>query len=758
MEIKKIIDKIKADKDSFSEMRTGSFNNLDKLFIISIIVITALLYIPMVGNYYMFDPWENHYSQVAWETLKHHSFAQLWYRNTNHFWSKPPLLFWLMMPFFKIHISEFMGRLPVSLFSVGSLAFFYILLTRLFTRKTALFSTFVLMMSPMYFQLSRHIMVDLPFIGLNMNAMLALSIYYFTDFKEGEKTKIGFGKIAFFIPKRDFFLYLFYFLEGWAFLAKGLLSIAVPGAAFLIYMIITGDFGAYFSWKNLKKHLIGTLIYLAVAMAWLGYMWVVQGTLMVRTFIIFHHFKRALGEIHKPNSVYTLYIRMLGYATFPWIAFLPAAIYRFFNSKHKLFAYKKHIFFFSMLIGPFFFYAYQSTKFDHYIAPLVPVVAILVGYYFSTFSETKWTIGKKIEMMTSIFILGAVARDIGNDFRIFAHIITFYHNRSVHPIHSFIPVMAVIFGLFGLILFIQMFSHKLNKFTIPSMFALMGLFMTYYFAFAMPDISRSYCLKPLIDTYKKLSPEREPIADYYKWLRRSSSFWLQNKITFLKEGKENEVMNFFKTPGDKYVIMKTYSKPRFVNLMKRIHKKVIFIKRVYKNYLAKVVGPGEKIDMQRAMQYVVKNPPADMVKSGAVFDGVIELLGYKILNNIKKENGKLFVEHPGMVEVDLYFKALKNHIAKNYTVFLHCEGDKKDKRTKGDKAMADGNYPTTYWKKGQIIRHRLSIYIPPNSKNNYYIPYVGIYQEDYRASITNFEDVKNDGNNRLELMKIWLKK
>ena len=70
--------------------------------------------------------------------------------------------------------------------------------------------------------------------------------------------------------------------------------------------------------------------------------------------------------------------------------------------------------------------------------------------------------------------------------------------------------------------------------------------------------------------------------------------------------------------------------------------------------------------------------------------------------------------------------------------------------------MANGTYPTDFWKKGDIVRHPLKIKIPEKSQNNYYISYTGLYQEEYRANITNKEEVKNENDNRAELLRIYL--
>ena len=710
--IKFIKNKIGNDLNTFSEVRSGSLNNLDKFLIIFTVVLCALLYIPMLGNFFMIDPWENHYSHVAWETLEKNSFAKLWFQNSNKFWSKPPLLFWMLMPFYKFNISEFSGRLPIALFSILSLVGFYILLTRLISRKSAIISTFVLMLSPQYFMLSRQIMVDLPFVALNTIAMLCMAVYYFGNFGENEKI---FKKI----PRSDFYLYLFYFFEGWAFLAKGLLSILIPGVALFIFMVFTRNFGYFFAWKHLKKHLIGAAIYLAVIMPWFGYMCASEGKSFFDTFIIYHHFKRTTGEIHKPNDLYTLYVRILGYAMFPWSAFLPAALYNFLTKKEEDGEKIKKLFFFSSFIGPFLFFSFSSTKFYHYIAPVVPFLAIFLGIYIEKLWNCRWTLATKVEALISIFLVAAIGRDIGDKHTLFLHLVTFYNTRKVPVPASWEITIISVFTIFCLIILSMILTSFMQKKGFYALFALSAVFMVYYFAEPLPKISKYYSLKPHVEAYLKDSPERAPIADYYKWLRKSAGFWLKNEITFLQMDKEKNVIRFFDKPGVQYVILRDPDKKRFESLMKRINKRTVVIYSGAKNTLMKVYGKGHERDISKSSAYIVQDLPENLIKTNVIFDNVIKLEGFTINSgDLTERDGKYFAKEGTTIDITLYFRSITDKINKDYDVFLHNEGNNKDKRTKGDGNMANGTYPTDFWKKGDIVRHPLKIKIPTGSQNN----------------------------------------
>jgi len=594
-------------------------------------------------------------------------------------------------------------------------------------------------------------MVDLPFVALSAIALLCLAVYFVGEIDENER--------IWKIPRRNFYLYLFYFFEGWAFLAKGLLSVAIPGAALFIFMLLTRNFKYAFAWKHFKHHLVGFFIYLAVIMPWLGYMWYSEGYSFIKTFIWFHHFRRAAGTIHKPNDLFTLYIRVIGYAMFPWSAFLPVAIYHFLAGKKEWFSNHKNILIFSMAVGPFFFLSFSGTKFFHYVAPIIPILAIIVGVYIDSIWKEKWSSSSKFGIVIAIVFVAVIGRDIGNQYGLWHHIVTFWHGRKLPGIGSWLPVIITMSIIFSLILFSMIFSRFMRKKGFFAFFTTMAGLMTYYFVVCMPQISTIYSLKPLIDKYIEISPERAPIADYYKWLRKSASFQLRNEITFLKTDKEDSVLRFFDKPGEQFVIMRPGDIKRFNSLMKRINKKAVEIERTSRDRLFRVTGPGRKRDMSLSKPYRPSSVPSNVVSVGAVFDEVAELAGYVIKSkNVEVRDGKNWVKEGTTVNVDLYFKALENKIPRDYDVFLHCEGNNRDKRTKGDDHMAAGTYPTNFWKKGDIVRHPMRIRIPRNTKNDYYSAWVGIYNEEYRAGISNPDDVIHDGDNRIEMIRLYLDK
>src|SRR5690606_2209259 len=59
-----------------------------------VFVIAGFLYLPFLGAYGLWDPWETHYGEVAREMLSRDDWISLWWAQEDWFWSKPILIFW----------------------------------------------------------------------------------------------------------------------------------------------------------------------------------------------------------------------------------------------------------------------------------------------------------------------------------------------------------------------------------------------------------------------------------------------------------------------------------------------------------------------------------------------------------------------------------------------------------------------------------------------------------------------------------------
>ena len=179
---------------------------------------------------------------------------------------------------------------------------------------------------------------------------------------------------------RPLLMYAFYFFTAIAFMAKGLLGIAIPGAMALFYLLASRR------WSLLTKGELrvstGILIVTVVSMPWYLAMYVRHGTAFTNRLLIHDHINRLASGVHGDTGTIAYFVGQLGYATFPWIALLPAALVVgvWIRSRSERDARSETLLFFAMwLLSSFVLFSAMVTKFHHYILPTIVPAGILIG-------------------------------------------------------------------------------------------------------------------------------------------------------------------------------------------------------------------------------------------------------------------------------------------------------------------------------------------------------------------------------------------
>jgi len=134
---------------------------------------------------------------------------------------------------------------------------------------------------------------------------------------------------------------------------------------------------------------------------------------------------------------------------------------------------------------------------------------------------------------------------------------------------------------------------------------------------------------------------------------------------------------------------------------------------------------------------------AAMVRIGAQLDGKVELSGAQI------QPAQLVAGEP--VKMTLFFKVLET-VPNDYVVFVHIEDvDGRAERINIDHRPMGGNYPTTQWKKGEVVRDEFGILIPAGMPIRGVNVYTGLWdpQTDKRMKVTNATAIKTDGADRI---------
>ncbi len=231
-----------------------------------VIVVGALLYMPALGVFSLWDPWETHYGEVAREILSRDDWISLWWAQDGWFWSKPILNFWiqsLAMGSLGTHFQpdqmliaangtaaahpEWVVRMPNVLMTIGAMYFLYKGVAKVFGRRAGLLGAIVLATMPDWFFLAHQTMTDMPFVAAMTAAMGLLLFGLNTD----EEERVRVYEVDAFGAKLRFSL--------WHVVFGAVLLCAVPQILYLlsrnVELVVFGDGpkGFRFHWDEFKS-------------------------------------------------------------------------------------------------------------------------------------------------------------------------------------------------------------------------------------------------------------------------------------------------------------------------------------------------------------------------------------------------------------------------------------------------------------------------------------------------------------------------
>jgi 4-amino-4-deoxy-L-arabinose transferase-like glycosyltransferase len=197
------------------------------------------------------------------------------------------------------------------------------------------------------------------------------------------------------------------YLAAWLFaalavLAKGVAGLGLPMLAAFAWVAATRR------WRELARMEIagGLLIVATVAMPWFIAMYVRHGYLFIERLLLEHMMRRAFGELHQTNEgddvSFRYYVWQLGYATFPWVGLVPAALVSWLSRVERRARWEACAYLGALFLIGFALFALMGTKFHHYCLPIVPAAAMLVGVMLDDMVEERASTWAAVAMGAAI--------------------------------------------------------------------------------------------------------------------------------------------------------------------------------------------------------------------------------------------------------------------------------------------------------------------------------------------------------------------
>ena len=273
---------------------------------------------------------------------------------------KPILTYWLMLSSYSVFgVSEFSARLPSALcITLLGLVITYFG-RRLLDAQSGLIAGLLFMTSLHMTVMARAATPDAIFLLTLCTGLLAGLCYCVEDMR----------------PKR--MLMLAYVCFGLATLAKGPVSLLMPGLILLAYLLLTRQLN---QWRQFHIGQ-GLIIMLLLALPWYSTVWLLTDGEWVQRFLFTDNIGRFLApmEGHKGFPGYYLLTVLLG--LFPWSGLLIGSLIHAPWRPSLLRLNPMRAFLLCWIVTFFIFFTVARTQLPNYMLPIYPALALLIAMW-----------------------------------------------------------------------------------------------------------------------------------------------------------------------------------------------------------------------------------------------------------------------------------------------------------------------------------------------------------------------------------------
>jgi 4-amino-4-deoxy-L-arabinose transferase-like glycosyltransferase len=195
-------------------------------------------------------------------------------------------------------------------------------------------------------------------------------------------------------------MWLAWAAAGLAMLSKGLQSVVLPGAVFVLYTLIQRDWAI---WKKLHP-VSGILIFLLVTAPWFIAVSLANPE-FPHFFFIHEHFERFLTKEHHRYQPWWYFIPILLAGAVPWTVMLLSGLRKAWRAQpQQRFNPSRFLLIWSAFI--FLFFSASGSKLPSYILPIFPALALLLGARLTQLGEKRFTWEAAPMLLVALVVAG----------------------------------------------------------------------------------------------------------------------------------------------------------------------------------------------------------------------------------------------------------------------------------------------------------------------------------------------------------------
>lgn len=314
----------------------------------------------------------------------------------------------------------------------------------------------------------------------------------------------------------------------------------------------------------------GILLFLAVCLPWYYEMftfWRVddESKIFWFRFIIHDHFARLGSGVHTttPGGDFTYFILQGGYAMFPWVLIIPGAIAVVSRMKLRSASSVDGVALLAVLwfVVSWALIGSSATKFHHYVFPMLPPMAILMGLFI----DRLWEEG--VDSWLMVLLIGVplfllVGKDLSGNPKNFTDLFVYNYDR---PYPAFLlerqvlgsytgkQVLGTLFTLGGAVLgLLALFRARAMLFTTGLAAAL--CFALWFNWSHWVDLSAHWTQRDQFWRYFTQRRPNEPIAAFLmNW--RGETFYSRNTVKQIKDNPQVGMQNYVSQPGREWSLV-----------------------------------------------------------------------------------------------------------------------------------------------------------------------------------------------------------
>lgn len=345
-------------------------NDLHKsrAFVWTLFLVFCLVWLYTLGTRTLVPTDEGRYAEMAREMLANGDWITTRLNGIKYF-EKPPLQIWMTALTFKAFgLGEWQARLWTGLIGLLGIVLVAYAGRKVFNERVGFTAGLVLASSFWWAGLGHVNTLDMGLSGMMTLALCALLIAQRNEASARERRN--------------------WMLICWAgmalsVLSKGLIGVVLPGAALVIYTLISRD---WIIWKRLHIGL-GLLVFLGITMPWFVLI-SIKNPAFPHFFFIYEHFERFSMKLHRREGPWYYFFPILLGGILPWLGVLLPSLWQAGRVEAVGFQPQKMLLVWVVFI--FFFFSISNSKLPSYILPIFPALALLIALYLQNASYKVW--------------------------------------------------------------------------------------------------------------------------------------------------------------------------------------------------------------------------------------------------------------------------------------------------------------------------------------------------------------------------------